>query len=313
MINTVSNLASTATELASPALVNFTKILNEVGTPNKVDIYMDFVKGVGHRVKHGHDISSLPVIFDKFGWDGIAKFTKHLLIADIMSPHGIPILPYTHEIGKLLGLSTKAIVDWMCINIGDVLSGSLAIANSYLNYKLITTSSPDGQKLTLILISSGIKLVASTVNPNPITFLSSLFDIGLVAYAGTPVLLDHFFPKYSLKLSLLSSVKAGSIALTANALFLCAREFHQKKRFKDIDYKMIAKESSIAGVSVSVASITYDTSKYYITQNEIANMTVSICAFAGAKKALKSFFTSTHGKYVKNSSQIVDISLIPAF
>lgn len=316
MLTTTSNLSSAASELASPVLVNFTKVLNEVGKPNQVDIFMDSIKGVGHRIKHGHDLSDLPVIFEKFGWDGVGNFFKHLIGADFMSPHGIPVLPFTYEIGKAFGLSTKQIVDWMCVNIGEAFSGTLAITNSYLNFKLISTGTPDGKKLFIILLSSGIKLAASTANPNPITFLSSVFDIGLIAYSGTPMLIDHFFPKYSFNLSAIGSVKAGSFSITVSALYLGAKEWYEKKDLREIDYKMIAKESSITGLSASIASMIYDSSKYFVTKNEIVNSAISISSFIGTRMVLQKFsdlFKSVNERYVKNSDSIFDLSFIPGY
>lgn len=316
MLTQITNITSTTAELASPYLVNFTKVLNEVGTPNNVDRFMDAKAGLGHRVAHGHDLSYLPEVFDKFGLDGVAKFFKHLLTADLMSPHGIPFLPYTKEIGQFLGLSTKQTLDWMCLNIGDLVGGGLAIATSYTNYKLIMSGPVDSQKLALIGVSAAVKLTASTLTPNPITFLTSVFDLGLVVYATMPIVFEFFVPKFSFKSALYGSVQAGSISFLTDAAYRTFIEYREKRNLKEMDFLQIAKGASITGLSASVASIIYDSSKFYISNNETLLAGLSITSFVSAKISLESLFnklSSVSQKHVKNSRCMVDSHLIPSF
>jgi hypothetical protein len=60
----------------------------------------------------------------------------------------------------------------------------------------------------------------------------------------------------------------------------------------------------------------YDSSKHYITQSEIINSSLSISSFMATRKLLSSFsdrLKSINEKYVKNSNQIVDMTMLPVF
>ncbi len=76
--------------LSLNSIVNFTKGINEYIGKLPVDKYMDSVSGIGHRVKHGHDLTFLPEIYNKFGIDGVSGYFSHI-IKDLMSPHGVPL------------------------------------------------------------------------------------------------------------------------------------------------------------------------------------------------------------------------------
>ena len=316
MLTNALNISSIASEILSPKIVSITKVLNESGASNNVDLFMDSVKGLGHRIKHGHDLSNLLEVYENYGFDGVIKFFKHLFGEDLMSPHGIPLLPYTKEIGEALGLSTKDMINWMCVNIGDLISGGFAITNSYVNYKLITKGDFDERKLLFLLLSSGIKLTTSTINPNPITFATSLFDLGLATYAGVPMIWDYFNPKYSFKLALYNSAKLGGQSLITEVAFLSAIELKNKKNLKDLDYKRIAKEASISGICTSVSKMIYDTTKYYVSKNEVLLSIVSTTTCFSSKQLINKVIKSVESfsqRRIANSQNIIDVNIIPVY
>jgi len=114
----------------SDPIVRVTSILNKAVGTTAVDVYMDTIKGYGHRIFSGHDLSYLPEIYKKYGLEGVKDYTIHIG-KDIMSPHGVPI-PFAAEIKNALGLSTKQTLNWrICrrfpselINFNNIIFGS---------------------------------------------------------------------------------------------------------------------------------------------------------------------------------------------
>lgn len=180
----ITNIAQILGNLGNPLLVEFTCKLNNVTGTTQVDFWMDAAKGVGHRVVHGHSPDNIKVILDNFGWEGLVDYFNHLS-RDLMSPHGIPI-PFAKEVAEGLGLRPLQAVEWLCLNLGDVLSGGLSIAHSIQIFAKVQSSVERGnfdRKTTfLVLRSAVIKLGLGLVTKNPLTVGVSIVDFGVIAW-----------------------------------------------------------------------------------------------------------------------------------
>ncbi|MER1985316.1 MAG: hypothetical protein ABS948_05410 [Solibacillus sp.] len=85
---------------------------------SSVDAMMDSVSGMGHRMKHGHDIQGLIESYHLQGFEGIGLWFDHMA-KDFTSPAGIP-LPFAEAIYNVSGMQMDTAVDWLTINAYDV-------------------------------------------------------------------------------------------------------------------------------------------------------------------------------------------------
>jgi hypothetical protein len=182
-------LAVAVAEAAKSSLVDFTKVFNDVAGAGATDAWMDAAVGMGHRIAHGHGLENVPEIFRRFGLEGIMDYCSHGL-RDAMSPHGMP-LPFAEEIASYLGMSTGEAINWLTVNVGDVLAGGLSLAHSWnFNKSMrLAVSARYMSKATLIsaLIGITIKSAVSFGQHNPIGIASALADLGSFAYGLSPM------------------------------------------------------------------------------------------------------------------------------
>ena len=166
-------------------LVKATQVINSGAGANAVDAFMDAAKGRGHRIVFGHDISYLPEIFGKFGMKGVGQYFVHLF-KDLMSIDGIP-LPFAYEIQQALGLSTKQAINWLCLNIGDIVAGIFSTWHTIRLRKMLKEGNFSKGKVTIHFIATGLKIFCSLAKPSPIALACGIIDLAMFAYYGYPV------------------------------------------------------------------------------------------------------------------------------
>lgn len=183
---TLCHLNSTQiiTNIFGPLLVSVTKELNDVLGVSQVDFWMDSAKGVGHRVIHGHSLDNVPVIIDKFGWQGLFDYFSHGM-RDTMSPHGMPV-PFAKEISIALGLSPLQAVEWLSFNIGELISVGFSIVHSARLFATIRAAVESGhvdQKTGFsALLGAVVKLGIGMTTINPLTIGVGIVDLGIIAW-----------------------------------------------------------------------------------------------------------------------------------
>ena len=169
-------------------IVSVTKAANDVVGSTAVDAFMDSAKGIGHRIVHGHSLDNIPAIFNKFGMSGVGDYFSHGL-RDVMSPHGMPI-PFADEIAKTLGLRPMEAVNWLCFNIGDVVSGGLSVGHSTLTYIAIQNAVAAGFMPPSLAIStavgSAIKIGLAISSTNPVSLICGVTDLGMLVWGLSP-------------------------------------------------------------------------------------------------------------------------------
>ena len=183
--DTVAAIICGLANIGKDRLVEVTKGLNNGAGAHAVDAFMDAAKGRGHRIVFGHDISYLPEIFDKFGMKGVGQYFAHLF-KDVMSPHGIP-LPFAYQIQQALGLSTKQAINWLCINIGDIVAGIFSTWHTIRLREMLKEGNFSKGKVTLHFIATGLKISCSLAKPNPIALVCGIIDLAMFACYGYPV------------------------------------------------------------------------------------------------------------------------------
>ncbi len=186
--DTVAALISSLANGSKGWLVELTKVLNNGAGAHAVDAFMDAVRGRGHRIVFGHDISYLPEIFDKFGLGGVKQYFVHFS-KDVMSPDGIP-LPFAHEIQQALGLSHGQAINWLCLNIGDIVAGGFSVWHTTRVLKMLQEGNLSKGTALMILITASPKIAFSLANPNPIGLASGVTDLALLTYYAYPVISD---------------------------------------------------------------------------------------------------------------------------
>lgn len=301
--------------LSKNYLVDYTKVLNIDANPGAVDIFMDSIRGRGHRVVFGHDLTTISEIYEKFGLGGIADYFKHIA-KDIMSPDGIPV-PFAKEIKGALGLSTKNSIDWFCFNIGDVLSGGLSIFHSWMLYQTLSTGAVTEAMVLQIVLGSGIKVVSSIWCPNPISFLSGLFDFGLIAYYGYPICSGFVQSILSDEMSL--EVIAGNSLQAVGYGFCISLIFEGLGKIKEIKNGEISikqyvsrtlKKASLNGLISGCSSMASDMSEKYFHASSSSSIAIGVTTFAGLK-----YFSNriSSKKKIANMDFMINFDVLPAY
>lgn len=133
-------------------VIDFTENYHDLGHHgSSVDAMMDSVAGMGHRIKHGHDIQGLIDAYQLEGIEGIGLWFDHMA-KDFTSPAGIP-LPFAEAIYNISGMQMDTAIDWLTVNAFDM--GSLITQE--LALKLLKNN-PMAYKISF-LIGSGIGIV----------------------------------------------------------------------------------------------------------------------------------------------------------
>ncbi len=186
----ISSVIQVGANLSRDLVVGLTKSLNDDSFPGVVDLFMDQARGRGHRVVFGHDLSYLPEIYDKFGLSGVSGYFKHLS-KDVMSTDGVP-LPFASQVQEVLELSSLQSINWLCLNVGDVLSGGVSFWHSREVLLVLKKGQFSNGFLVKVVVSSGLKVFISVYSPNPLSLISGLVDLGSLAYFTYPSYSKYF-------------------------------------------------------------------------------------------------------------------------
>ncbi len=153
-------------------IISLTDNIHEIGHHGSVvDHMMDSVSGMGHRIKHGHDMQGLIEAYQLEGIDGIGLWFDHMF-KDFTSPHGIP-LPFSEAIIEITGMEMDNAIDWLTLNASDVIELGVQEGALYLfrnNKKAYNTT---------LLIGSFIGFVddnPSIIIANTMHYLKQLKD-----------------------------------------------------------------------------------------------------------------------------------------
>lgn len=176
----VANILQSLMNIGKDHMVYYTKILNNDSNPGAVDLFMDSASGRGHRIVIGHDLSYLPSIYDKFGINGVFDYFKHIG-RDIMSPDGIPI-PFAKELKSIFDLSMIDSINWLCLNIGDLISGAFSIWHTNEVIHMLNSGKFSNDFFISTFVGSSIKIYFSISSVNPISLVCGIIDLGVLSY-----------------------------------------------------------------------------------------------------------------------------------
>lgn len=124
-------------------LLNLTENIHNIGhNDSSVDAMIDSVSGMGHRIKHGHDMQGLIESYHLEGIEGIGLWLDHMA-KDFTSPAGIP-LPFAEAIYETTGMKMDTAIDWLTVNASDAIE--LGTQEAFLHY---FKSNPKAYKTTL--------------------------------------------------------------------------------------------------------------------------------------------------------------------
>jgi hypothetical protein len=313
----ISTLAQSLGNIGNEHLVGLTRVLNKDANPGLVDLFMDSARGRGHRIVHGHDFTDLLTVYvyDKFGMAGIPDYFRHLS-KDVMSTDGIPF-PFANEIQKLLGLSTKETIDWLCINIGDVLSGSFSVWHTKETLLALQSGNVSEELILKILIGSGIKVFFSLNNPNPISLACGVVDFGALAYYAYPFYSNYVLailqPEITWGEILKNTSQATGVGFATSFVFESLIKI-QKLLNNEISLKnyitSTTKKAVVDGLVSGCSSFVADLSDKYLNATDPEKFLVAATTFTSLKFALNKI---KNPKIIKSQDSIVNLKMIPNF
>jgi len=171
MINvSVMALGQTVTNLTSSITTKATILSKIMDTTNGgTEVYGGF-----HRIFGGHNVWDLDM-WSSYGLD----YPKELL-KDVITPNGLP-LPGTKELIEKLGVSYQTAQDWGCVNIGDLIGGSISVIDSGLKIKRFVQNETSEEVESGEVVSLLLKLTIATTTTNPIMLSTCLIDAGILA------------------------------------------------------------------------------------------------------------------------------------
>ena len=147
-------------------VIDLTENYHDIGHHgSSVDAMMDSVSGLGHRIKHGHDVQGLIEAYHLEGIEGIGLWFDHMA-KDFTSPAGIP-LPFAEAIYHVSGMQMDTAIDWLTVNAFD--AGSLITQEFVLK---LSKNNPKAYKLAFLL-GSGIGII----DDNPLIVVSNTLRI----------------------------------------------------------------------------------------------------------------------------------------
>lgn len=127
-----------------------------------------------HRIFGGHDFWDLKM-WSSYGFD----YPKELL-KDVITPNGLP-LPGAKEAIEKLGVSVQTAQDWGCVNIGDLIGGSISVIDSGLKIKKLVQNETSGEVESREIASLLLKIAIATSTTSPIMLSTCLVDAGILA------------------------------------------------------------------------------------------------------------------------------------
>lgn len=172
---------SLVTGFNADAIIDLTRGVDAPGS-NLVDAWMDQVPGsdiaggFGHRFLHGHGLTDVVEVYDKFGLDGVWKYAQHLG-RDLCTPHGLPLpggqlMFETANSIPGVNLNLGFAVEWLSFNIADLLSASFGA----LSLVRLAQQTDDS---TTMFVASGIKLAFGVATSNPVILVGAMVGGGV--------------------------------------------------------------------------------------------------------------------------------------
>jgi hypothetical protein len=311
----LSTTIMTISQIFGEKVVLYTKALNEVVGTNAVDKFMDTAHGVGHRIEFGHSLDYIPEIYSKFGLKGVSQYFDHGF-TDVMSPHGMPI-PFAKEVGEQFSLSTTHQLNWLCVNIGDLLSGGIALTHSALNAKLLMSAVRTGHlapEIALMsLIGAASKIGLAIVTPNPISLVAGFVDVAFLAWALQPAFVvgsQYFTSPYSNLSTLGLSSMWGALTGAVVGGLVSTWESRGSKDGKNFNFNFerIAKytaSGTIGGLAGSVASLA--------SKNVSIVTSATIAGYIVGEKAFESIIARLKAHRNRPKAAARPIELLPDF
>ena len=302
-------------------IIEYTKSFNDVAGKTAVDAFMDHAVGRGHRIIHGHDLSYLPEIYNKFGLEGVGDFFAHNT-RDVMSPDGLP-LPFANEIKSTLGLSTKQSIDWLCLNIADVLTGALSVAHSVYIFNQLKAGNIDASKA---FIGGMLKIITATYSPNPIVLASGVFDLGALIYFKNEEIIENITELFSDEVTFQEAFKKiGESALYGLGLSFAIRLASEGKSLATgkMTFKLFLHKhgvhSATDGISALISESANQTLRYYNLGSIETRKALRSITFGFSKVSLKTHAQKNQIKmnwlshHKRNSEYLFDGELVPSF
>jgi len=233
-----------------------------------------------------------------------------------MSPDGVPI-PFAKSIQESLGLSTMQSIDWLCLNIGDVLSGGFSLWHTRETILALQAGNLSNDFVLKLLIGSGLKIYLSVHSPNPISLVCGIVDLGALAYYAYPAyssqVLNFIRPELSWNDILENSIQVSGLGFASSFTLRSLQNITQlinKKVEPKRYFKSIAKEAAIDGIISGSSSLIADLSEKYFSANRTIKNTIAFSSFIGLRAGYSKL---RNIKRVRQSDSLVNMSLIPAY
>lgn len=312
----ISNAIQVGANYSKDYLVGITKYLNNDTNPGLVDLFMDEAKGRGHRIVSGHDFSYLPEVYEKFGLSGVADYFKHLS-KDVMSPDGIPV-PFASKIQESLNLTTMQSIDWLCLNIGDILSGGFSVWHTRETIIALQAGNLSDDFVVKLLIGSGLKVYLSIHSPNPISLACGLVDLGALAYYSYPAysqfVAEALKPDLAWKEIAGNSLQATGVGFIGSFTYRSLQniqELIQKNLSPKEYFKEITRQSVVDGAISGTASVVSDLTEKYLGFSRGPKTAVAVGSFLGLRVGYNKL--KKHIGRPQQSDMIVNEALIPSY
>ena len=179
-------------------VIDLTENYHDLGhNDSTIDAMMDSEAGMGHRIKHGHDMQGLIEAYQLEGVEGIGLWLDHML-KDFTSPAGIP-LPFAEAIYNVSGMQMDKAIDWLTVNaydLGSFITQEVALKLFKDNPKAYKIAFLIGSGIgiiddnPLIVVANTLRLVKQgklkkLVNDSSMRFLSRTAQIAGKACMGT--------------------------------------------------------------------------------------------------------------------------------
>lgn len=286
------NILQAIANVGKDQIVRYTTALNIDRYPNAIDAFMDSAIGRGHRIIAGHDLINLPQVYNRFGISGVGAYFKHLG-KDIMSPDGIPI-PFAQDLQAYLGLSTQFSIDWLCINIGDLLSGTLSIWHTRTVLLMVSKGELSDESIFGLALGAATKIFFSVWSPNPISLACGIIDSGALVYSCFPLIKAKVLWLIAGELSwneiLLHALKISGVSFllsfTIHLINNVASTYNQLDRLKH-SFITAAKEASIDSLIAGTACFISETIAKSSSLGKAGKCGVALSVAVGIKVGFK--------------------------
>lgn len=164
-------------------------------------------------------------------------------------------------------------IDWLCLNIGDVVSGGFSIWHTMSTIDMLQTDDLSGGVIAKVLIGAGIKIAFSLANPNPLSLACGIVDIAALAYYAYPIYDEYLFGSKTFLEQALKTFAAGTgiaVVLTSiveglrKLIAFCRREISFAEYLSKIAKKAVITGIILGCVSLAIFSLSLITGVTFI-------------------------------------------------